>query len=246
VGDPDHVANAFDHDCTLCHSTDAWSPSDFDHTATSFPLTGAHLAVTCNLCHSAGYAGTPLECFACHETDYTGVLDPNHAAGAYDHDCTICHSTDAWMPADVDHNATNFPLTGAHTGASCVQCHSTGYTGTPILCMACHESDYNGASPDHSAAGFPTTCEDCHNTTAWEPADWDHDGQYFPIYSGRHRTEWTQCTDCHVVPTNYAIFECILCHDHRQSKMDDVHSGENGYVWESTACLDCHPDGRSD
>ena len=43
------------------------------------------------------------------------------------------------------------------------------------------------------AAGRPTshipsadTCDTCHSTTAWRPASFDHDGRYFPIYSGKH------------------------------------------------------------
>jgi hypothetical protein len=28
--------------------------------------------------------------------------------------------------------------------------------------------------------------------------------------------------------------------------MDDKHRGENGYEFNSVACLDCHPSGRAD
>ena len=44
--------------------------------------------------------------------------------------------------------------------------------------------------PDHTAAGFSTDCATCHSETAWEPSTFDHDGLYFPIYSGEHDGEW--------------------------------------------------------
>ncbi len=47
-------------------------------------------------------------------------------------------------------------------------------------------------------------------------------------------------------PTNYAVFECILCHEHNQSEMDDEHRDVSGYRYESVACYQCHPDGRAD
>lgn len=244
VTDPNHAQNNFDHDCTTCHSTTAWTPATFDHNQTQFPLTGAHLAVSCIQCHANGYSGTSTDCFACHDADFAGVSDPDHVGGNYSHDCTICHSTNAWSPASINHNLTGFPLTGAHVTVSCISCHATGYTGTPTDCLACHESDYLSASnPNHPGAGFPTTCATCHTTTAWSPANWDHDNQYFPIYSGKHREKWDNCADCHVTPTNYAHFECIFCHEHNKTSMDDKHKNENGYVYASTFCLQCHPDG---
>jgi len=112
-------------------------------------------------------------------------------------------------------------------------------------CVACHQTEYNNtADPNHGGAQFPNTCEDCHSTTAWTPANWDHDGQYFPIFSGKHREAWDTCMDCHMTPNDYSQFECINCHEHNKTDMDDDHSEVNGYTWESQACLTCHPDGK--
>lgn len=114
-------------------------------------------------------------------------------------------------------------------------------------CVACHQSDYQQASdPNHSAAGFPNTCEDCHSTTAWSPANFNHDGQYFPIYSGAHKGEWDTCADCHVNVANYSQFECINCHEHNRTKMDDKHKEVQNYSYNSAACYDCHPNGKGD
>jgi hypothetical protein len=243
--DPNHQQNNFDQDCTQCHSTEAWDPSTFDHNQTNFPLSGAHLTLNCLECHADGYSGTPADCWSCHRDDYNGVADPDHAAGNFDHDCLICHNTSQW-PTDIfDHSVTDFPLTGAHTTLVCDACHSGGYNNTPVECLACHESDYNNATnPDHQAAGFPTTCENCHNTSNWDQTTWDHDGQYFPIYSGRHQNEWNLCADCHVNPNDYSVFECILCHEHNRADTDDRHQNVPGYVYESSACYNCHPTGE--
>ncbi|MCB9068851.1 MAG: hypothetical protein H6629_13705 [Calditrichae bacterium] len=243
--DPGHVQNNFSFDCTLCHSTSAWEPATFDHNATDFPLTGAHIGLDCLSCHSSGYAGTPTACVSCHEDDFQATTDPNHIAAAFPLECEVCHSTVAWEPAIFDHDNTDFPLTGAHTGVDCNSCHASGYTGTPTACVSCHQSDFdNTTDPNHIAANFPVQCEVCHSTTAWEPANWNHDQLYFPIYSGEHRNEWDTCADCHLDQTNFATFECIFCHEHRQSEMDDEHNDVNNYVYESTACYNCHPDGR--
>jgi hypothetical protein len=247
VTDPNHVTNNFDHDCTKCHSMTAWKPATFNHNLTVFPLTGAHQAVACIQCHATQYAGTPTACYSCHAGDFTGVTDPNHVTGNFDHDCTKCHSMIAWTPATFDHNSTGFPLTGAHTAVTCNSCHKTGFAGTPSTCYACHQTDYAGTSnPNHAAASFPTDCQACHTTTAWSPANWNHDSQYFPIYSGSHRGRWTLCTDCHVNPASFASFECILCHTHDKTTTDSHHQGVRSYQYLSSACYSCHPTGRAE
>jgi len=242
--DPNHVLAGFPAECQVCHVTEAWTPADYDHNATAFPLTGAHRPLDCLECHSTGFVGTPTDCVACHQTEYDDTTDPGHIAAGFPVDCTVCHTTAAWTPADFDHNATNFPLTGAHVPLDCSSCHSDGYTGIPTDCYACHQSEYNGTNdPNHLAAGFPISCEDCHTTSVWDPSTWDHD-VLFPIYSGKHREKWDTCNECHVVPTNYAAFECILCHEHNnRNDVDDDHRGEDGYEYLSAACFECHPRG---
>jgi Outer membrane cytochrome MtrC/MtrF-like, domains II/IV len=241
---PNHAAAGFPTSCQSCHSTNAWRPaSNIDHNRTRFPLTGAHQGVSCERCHTGGrFAGTPRDCVSCHRQDYDRAQNPCHSG--FPTQCEQCHSTSRWRPADFDHNRTGFPLTGAHRGAACNRCHSGGYAGTPTDCYACHASDYNGTSnPNHSAAGFPTDCAGCHSTNAWRPASFDHDGQFFPIYSGKHRGKWSSCEDCHVSPGNFGVFECINCHAHQQSEMNQKHHEVGGYVYQSQACYQCHPHG---
>ncbi len=73
-----------------------WSPANFNHNLTSFPLTGKHITVDCQVCHSAGYTGTPTDCYSCHQQDYESAQDPNHVFGGYSTNCTDCH-TYQWM-----------------------------------------------------------------------------------------------------------------------------------------------------
>jgi hypothetical protein len=244
---PNHAGGHFATTCQDCHTIQAWRPAKFDHNQTRFPLTGAHTQVDCTRCHEGGrYAGTPRDCYSCHQGDYARTTNPNHQASGFPTQCQNCHNTGAWRPANFDHNKTRFPLTGAHTKVDCARCHPGGrYTGTPTDCYSCHQADYAGTTnPNHQASGFPTRCQECHTTTAWRPASFDHDGRYFPIYSGKHRGKWSSCSDCHVTTGNYKVFECIRCHEHsNKAKVDEDHQGVSGYSYQSAACYRCHPAG---
>ena len=246
---PNHAASSFPTTCQVCHNTSAWRPASFNHNTTRFPLTGAHTTVACARCHVGGrYTGTPTDCNSCHQPDYAKTTNPNHAASSFPTTCQVCHNTSAWRPANFNHNTTRFPLTGAHTSVACAQCHVGGrYTGTPTDCNSCHQPDYaKTTNPNHAAAAFPTQCQTCHNTSAWRPASFNHDGPYFPIYSGTHRGKWSTCGDCHVNPANYRVFECILCHEHsNKANVDSKHKGVSGYVYASSACYQCHRNGRA-
>ncbi len=238
--DPNHTDAGFPTTCEDCHTTSNWDAT-FDHDA-FYPLTGAHRPLECESCHADGYDGTPTDCYSCHVNDYNGTEDPNHSAAGFPTTCEDCHTTSDWN-ATFDHDAF-YPLTGRHRPLSCESCHADGYDGTPTDCFACHSDDYDRTTdPNHRSAGFPTSCEECHTTSDWDDATFDHDGLYFPIYSGKHEDEWDQCTDCHVVPNNFAVFECIQCHEHRKSEADDEHEDVPGYVYESQSCYACHPDG---
>ncbi len=244
---PNHIAAGMPTTCDVCHSIQGWTPAEFNHDLTAFPLTGKHIDTDCSNCHESGYTGTPTDCYACHQQDYQSTTDPNHVVENYPQDCTVCHNTSDWGDANFDHSLTQFPLTGAHTTTDCQSCHQNGYTGTSTDCISCHQTDYNNTSnPNHTAVSFPTTCVDCHSTAAWAPATFDHDNQYFPIYTGEHQGKWTQCSECHTIPSNYSQFSCIDCHEHNKPDMDDDHQGVQGYIYNSPDCLSCHPQGKKD
>lgn len=240
---PDHQAGGFPQDCAQCHSSTIWDRARFNHEASRFPLTGAHRAVACDQCHvNNRFTGTSTQCVACHQVDYDGAANPSHVQSQFPTTCTDCHGTAAWIPGSFDHSGTAFPLTGAHRTTPCLQCHSDGvYRGKISTCVGCHQTDYDQTTdPIHQAAGFPTDCASCHSTTTWDGARFDHDAQFFRIYSGNHRGRWSTCGDCHQAATDFSQFTCLTCHEHNRTKMDDTHQGKSGYQYASTECLRCH------
>ncbi len=246
---PPHQAAGFPTTCATCHTTVTWIGAVFNHSATQFPLTGAHLATPCQSCHGDGvYQGKPTTCVSCHQTDFNGTTSPPHQAAGFATTCATCHTTVTWIGAVFNHSTTQFPLTGVHATTPCQACHGDGvYQGKPTTCVSCHQTDYAGTTnPNHQSAGFPTDCASCHTTTTWLGATFDHDGQFFPIYSGRHRGTWSTCADCHTNSASFAQFTCLTCHEHSKSSMDSKHQGRSGYSYNSTACYSCHPRGRAD
>ncbi|MGE5357296.1 MAG: hypothetical protein ACM3PT_13775 [Deltaproteobacteria bacterium] len=246
--DPNHAQEQLPTDCAICHTQNAWSPSTFDHN-NFYPLTGGHLLIAneCSLCHNGNYSNTPNTCSACHTDDYNSTTNPNHVSLNLPMDCVMCHTTEPnWNPASFPIHNDFYVLEGAHVSLDCAACHNGNYNSTPNTCFGCHSDDYNATTnPNHAGAQFPTDCTLCHNQTAWSPSTFDHDGMYFPIYSGKHQGEWNLCADCHYNSSNYSIFSCINCHEHNnQAEVDDDHDGVSGYVYESNACYTCHPDGN--
>ncbi len=239
---PNHAAAGFPTDCSICHSTTNWLGAIFDHSKTAFPLTGAHVAVSCSSCHASGvFVGLPTACVSCHLTQFQQTTSPNHVTSGFPQDCTLCHSTANWTSSTFNHNNTVFPLTGAHATVACSSCHINGnFTTTPKDCYSCHKSQYTGTTnPSHIAAGFPTTCQTCHTTTAWTGATFNHTS--FPIYSGTHnQSVWVTCSACHVNAAAYSSFTCIACHTHNQTDTNSHHSGVRNYVYAPTACYSCH------
>ena len=245
---PPHVAAGFANTCATCHTTTSWLTATFNHTtATTFPLTGAHLAVACSACHGDGiYKGKLTTCVSCHQTEYANTKTPPHMAAGFANTCATCHSTTSWLTATFNHTTgTTFPLTGVHTTTPCASCHGDGvYKGKSTLCASCHTPEYNSTTnPNHKAAFFPTTCDACHTTATWLGATFDHDGKYFPIYSGAHNGRWSKCTDCHTSSTDFSVFTCTTCHT--QSATNPHHTGVSGYSYQSARCYACHPKGRA-
>jgi hypothetical protein len=224
--------------CLACHPTGS-SDGAFDHNQTNFPLTGVHTTLDCISCHFAGYTGTPTDCVACHDKDHEQSINPDHGTLGIGMDCATCHTTEPeWNPALFPDHDSYYLLAGAHAAIAnnCAACHNGDYNNTPNTCVGCHLSEYNATTdPSHTSAQFSTDCATCHNEIAWQPANFDHDAQYFPINSGSHLGQWSQCLDCHTNPSNFAEFTCITCHANPET--DDSHSGVSGYMYNSPACL---------
>ena len=225
---PNHGALGIPTTCETCHTTNPnWTPATFPIHNNYYPLTGAHTTVDCNSCHPGGnYNNTPNVCVGCHQTNYNQTTNPNHGALGFPTTCATCHTTNpGWTPATFPIHNNYYVLQGAHLSIDCFTCHQGNYNNPiPTTCFGCHQTDYNNTNnPPHLSAQFPTDCLLCHTQTAWVPSTFNHDGQYFPIYSGHHQGEWTLCSDCHTNPNNYQIFSCIDCHAHNQNSMNNAH-----------------------
>jgi Cytochrome c7 and related cytochrome c len=219
----DPHAGRLGNQCTQCHQTTGWrvgAKTQFDHSRTGFPLTGAHAQVACARCHKNNqFTRIPHQsCASCH-------ADPH--AGRFGSRCEQCHTTARFKPAKLEHfnhDRTRFPLTGRHRNVACANCHRPGakHTDAPQQCAACHR--------DPHAGRLGNTCERCHTTAGFKNvASFDHDKTRFPL-RGAHARE--KCETCHG-PNRVLKFpkfaKCSDCHR-------DVHAGQFG----ARDCANCH------
>jgi hypothetical protein len=258
--------DGFPADCSLCHEGDDWHTIRqdflFDHELeTGVPLVGAHATAECLRCHNdRGPVGAFARrgCAGCHEDVHRGAL------GA---DCSSCHGESDWRPEGqvALHASTRLPLVGAHASVACWACHEGASVGSfrnvDPACAGCHMDDYDATTdPDHAAAGYPTTCQDCHGFAAFDEAaifshggitsgcaachlddyqrarDPDHAGQGFPL----------SCEDCHSSFTTWsgAAFThagissgCVNCHLDDYQATEDPRHGSAGFAQD---CESCH------
>jgi hypothetical protein len=154
--DDDVHAGRYGADCGRCHDAGGWTPATFDHSTTSFPLTGAHVRVACSGCHEGGrYQGTSTTCVACHPM-------PADHRGTFGEDCAACHDTTTWEGARFDHR---FPLDhGASRPVACKTCHPDGYRA--YTCYGCHEHTPARIAGEHREEGISDfrDCVRCHPT----------------------------------------------------------------------------------
>ena len=161
--DPDHVAGAYSTDCAQCHASITWLRTTFDHAATGFALTGAHVRIHCSQCHGPGTPqALPAACASCHQANYDQATNPNHVTAAFPTDCALCHSTSSWRGAQMaNHDPQFFPIySGRHQGtwSSCASCHVNPSDYRVYDCRSCHGRAHEGGN-------FPRlTCADagCH------------------------------------------------------------------------------------
>ncbi|HEX7829574.1 MAG TPA: hypothetical protein VF787_07950 [Thermoanaerobaculia bacterium] len=235
---PAHLAAGFPLTCELCHTLvdPAWNHGRFSHD--TFALAGAHLLPPCTACHVNGvYQSTPRTCAGCHQRDYDDARDPNHTSAGFSTACDTCHKyTDTSWDQGVFNHLT-FPLAGRHTTQACGACHLGGvYQGTPRTCAGCHQDDYNGTrDPNHTNAGFPTTCDTCHKytDTSWDQGVFSH--LTFPL-AGKHTTQ--ACGACHIGGVYQGTPRtCAGCHQDDYNGTRDPNHISAGFL---TTCDTCH------
>ncbi len=114
--------------CLNCHSAESWNNIQaFNHSSTSFPLTGTHATQSCRECHfkkdsmgniTQSFRDLPKNCSNCHNDIHFGQFELNDSTH-----CSRCHSTSGWNIDHFDHNSTDFVLDGKHKDLRCDQCH---------------------------------------------------------------------------------------------------------------------------
>ena len=232
--------------CEQCHTVNGWTVSikSINEHQNRFPLLGAHATVECDACHKGAangqFKGLSTNCITCHSTAFMNTRSPNHQASGFSTDCQQCHrSFDTWLGASFDHGKlTGFPLTGAHATLECAACHiGNRFQGTPTNCINCHQTDFNNAKdPNHVASGFPQTCAQCHSTTSWLNAKFDHNSMTsFPL-TGAHVS--VACSQCHINGV-YAGTpkDCGSCHIATYNQTTNPNHKTAGFP---TDCSICH------
>jgi hypothetical protein len=86
-------------------------------------------------------------------------------------------------------------------------------------------------------AGFPQTCEVCHDTIKWTDANFDHSKTGFPL-TGSHTVPPRACADCHV-NNNYKSLptDCYGCHKADYGNTTNPNHIAAGFP---TTCATCH------
>jgi hypothetical protein len=217
-------------DCRICHTDHKGVDADvvqldretFDHSVTNFALRGAHKSAACGDCHrqTAKFREAPGLCVDCHK-----AADPHK--GQLGSKCDQCHGEETWPKVKTfNHDATKFPLKGAHSTVQCTACHAgQRYTNAATACVDCHRIQ------DVHAGRYGAKCADCHDQAKWKTVRFNHDRTKFPLRGGHVKTKCDQCHTDDLYRDKLAT-SCVSCH-----KKDDVHKAQLG-----TRCEQCHND----
>ncbi len=222
--------------CEECHTVESFRPAKFtveQHQQCEYPLTGAHLAVPCDLCHRdaknkstrARFAFAATNCEACHGDPHKGSQKAVNNAPT----CEGCHNVESWQSVAFDHTKTKFTLVGKHALIACRDCHSDRknafdpaamkFVITNFNCADCHQDVHRGQFA--SAIATPATnCDRCHFSTTWKDLNFDHNRDSAYKLEGAHSK--VPCKLCHrqestdsgpIVRYKPIGTDCKTCHD---------------------------------
>jgi hypothetical protein len=240
---------------------------NFDHLSTGFELDGVHRDLPCESCHiNAVFKGTPRNCGTCHITGSPYNATPkvaNHVPSS--NNCAACHNTIAFRPeVHFDHAEVMGSCVSCHNGSmaqgkgpthpatsdSCAACHTVvgwnpptavDHSQIPLavagFCIICHNGTQAAGKPaNHIATNLE--CGDCHTTSTWLGANFDHTGITANCFSchngakavgkqGNHMPTSNTCENCHTtgigtktpswVPSKFdhtqmSVATCATCH----------------------------------
>jgi hypothetical protein len=253
----------------------------FDHLTTGFELDGVHRDLPCESCHlNAVFRGTPRNCGTCHikgslfnatPKTQTHILSTNNCAAChntisfrpqvhFDHaeamgSCVSCHNGTIAQGEGPTHPATSQNCAACHTVISWNPPSTVDHTQIPLavagFCIICH----NGSAAAGKNAGHIATsleCGDCHLTTTWLGANFDHTGITSGCVSchngtkavgkqGNHMPTTNLCENCHTtgigtktpnwVPSKFdhtqmTATTCLTCHSGSVKISTGVVSGQ--------------------
>ncbi|MBI3609681.1 MAG: hypothetical protein HY204_03155 [Nitrospirae bacterium] len=166
-------------------------------------------------------------------------------------------SAESELPVSFNHDATSFPLLGAHRGLKCSLCHLGGqYKSAPRTCENCHNDQIAyGKSKNHIMT--TQSCNLCHSVSAWSPSTFDHKmilatGQCSTCHNDQkakgkpqnHITTRAQCDTCHKMtgwtPATFVhdaktAGQCSTCHNGEMAK-----GKPSNHMGTSSECNLCH------
>ncbi|MDE2158649.1 MAG: hypothetical protein KGJ30_06985, partial [Burkholderiales bacterium] len=242
--------------CELCHGSSNFTSFKMASTTAMRPTTTTG-PVPGTTMHTSGVPQTSFTCESCHEYQYTwyGVSirtrpSTGHNAGK---DCgnSGCHTNTRSSFSDLA-RLRPIPVRRAAIGAALPRLlpqlmGSTGLTGTnsfdhhgvaPGQCQSCHNGQLATGRPARHY-GQRLSCDSCHRTTAWRPAQFSHNatmtgqcvvchnGVDAPGRPGGHFVSVRSCDACHTMlawqPVQYQHLSpayqprpdkpsCISCH----------------------------------
>lgn len=180
------------------------------------PLAHKHSEIQdCKSCHTPwkGVPDTNCTTSNCHPapklaaSEKPGIAGIHLKASQQNESCKTCHTEHLGREAKI---TKSFDHTLLDLGASCLVCHKTDAP----------KADFH--------AKLTQNCSDCHSTTSWKKAKFDHNLTQFPL-RGKHGE--ASCQDCHKSGVYKGLDgRCISCH-----QKDDEHKGSFG-----TDCAKCH------
>ena len=220
--------NKFGNNCTECHSEVSFrvagASKNFNHEMTGFKLLGKHTTVDCKQCHTTSFTN-PIahnKCASCHQ-DYH---KKEFAGTQGSPDCAECHTVSGFtnsLYTIEKHNASQFPLEGAHLATPCFSCHKqdTRWSFRKIgeRCVDCHNDIHEGYIDEKY---YPNqSCENCHSVTMWQENKFNHNLTDFKL-TGVHAKE-----------------KCMACHGKEDNSIANPYENFKGL---SMACASCHND----
>ncbi|MGE5206413.1 MAG: hypothetical protein ACM3PW_12425 [Chlamydiota bacterium] len=225
--------------CQNCHTFTAWKPirnvPEFDHNQTKFPLRGMHKGVACRECHSdLVFSNASTKCADCHADIHRRQFGAN---------CEECHNVRGWRVAvqNIQQHFNRFPLVGAHALLQCDSCHKNAavgqFQGLSTDCLSCHAGQFQqAANPNHTASGFPSSCQECHSMDTWFGAKFDHLRFTGFALTGMHAT--LDCNACHTGGRFKGTpVDCLGCHAKDWTTTNNPNHITAGFP---TSCATCH------